>query len=296
MNMGGVPLPFSTSHIFSGPLTNPSYKDTNMFEPQTWKGIFKIPGEIAISEISGTLKIVATIQDMGTSTIKKKITIKTKRKLPKPTLSYPADGATLSTYCYGCDNDLYTTYLSFSWDDVAWATKYEISFHDKYDNYTVTQETERSNYYGYSPCLNSNHQYWTWKVRAGNEYCWSDWSEERNFTIKFPLPPDLITPAEWAILDNGCSSTQNQMVWNFDWTDVSRSYQYNLVVYKAGSQNQYINTIVYGSQYTYISTTYISESDRHNWKWKVRAYVGNCWSDWSEERNFTVEPVNTDCP
>jgi hypothetical protein len=57
-----------------------------------------------------------------------------------------------------------------------------------------------------------------------------------------------------------------------------------------------INTVLSSSQYNYISYGFIPDSDRYNWKWKVRAQVSGVWSDWSEERSFIVEPVNTDCP
>jgi hypothetical protein len=32
------------------------------------------------------------------------------------------------------------------------------------------------------------------------------------------------------------------------------------------------------------------------WYWKVRVYVGGTWHNWSDERVFTVEPVDTDPP
>jgi hypothetical protein len=39
---------------------------------------------------------------------------------------------------------------------------------------------------------------------------------------------------------------------------------------------------------------YIIEANRYGWIWRVRAYVGGVWTDWSEERSFNVEPP-TDC-
>jgi len=34
---------------------------------------------------------------------------------------------------------------------------------------------------------------------------------------------------------------------------------------------------------------------RFGWIWKVRAKINGSWADWSPERTFDVEPLNTDC-
>jgi hypothetical protein len=157
--LGPVTLPFSTSHVFSGPLTNPGYKEQdNPFEPKFWKGKIKIPNDIPVSEISATVKAVFTIEGIGSTAVNKTITLKTKRKLPSPTLNYPAEGATLTPSCSGCGESSFTTYYSFSWNEVPWATKYEIAVRDKFDNAVYTHETERRSYYGYSPCIDGRHQ------------------------------------------------------------------------------------------------------------------------------------------
>jgi hypothetical protein len=94
----------------------------------------------------------------------------------------------------------------------------------------------------------------------------------------------------------GCSNMSNLIIWNFDWTDVAGASNYYLVVYRVGSYFNTIDTYVYGSQFTYSQILTIQESFRYNLRWKVRAWINGSWSDWSPERSFSVEPVNTDCP
>ena len=51
------------------------------------------------------------------------------------------------------------------------------------------------------------------------------------------------------------------------------------------------------SQFNYNSPSgYVADADRFGWDWKVRAFVNGEWGPWSVEREFSVEPVNTDCP
>jgi hypothetical protein len=54
--------------------------------------------------------------------------------------------------------------------------------------------------------------------------------------------------------------------------------------------------ITYASYHRASPQSYIIERHRRGWRWKVRALVGDEWSEWSEERTFDVEPINTDCP
>jgi hypothetical protein len=231
VKVGGVTLPFTTSHVFSGPMTNPTYKkDVDLFEPRIWNGKFKMPKEIPVPELTATVKLVVTIKDIGTSTINKKITLKTRRTLPSPTLSYPEEGASLSVNSSGCSTSLYRTYWYFSWNDVPWATKYELTIQDNFNGSTFTYETDRHSYWSQGPCTDSNHKSWTWKVRAGNEYSWSNWSGERHFTVNYPGPPGLIDPLEGAVMDNGCNPLSNPITWFFDWSDIPGVSCYNLVV------------------------------------------------------------------
>lgn len=181
VKIGAVILPFTTSHVFTGPITNPTYNESDIFEPKVWKDKFEIPSDIPVKQLTATVKLVATIADMGTSTITQKITLKTRQKLSEPVLSYPTAGQAF--YGWNCATSSYSSYWSFNWKEVPGATKYEISIRNKTDNTIINYETEKEYYGGTSPCKLSKPQNWAWKVRAGNKYCWSAWSDERDFTI-----------------------------------------------------------------------------------------------------------------
>ena len=179
--LGVVALPFTSSHVFTGPVTNPTYKEDDLYEPKVWQGKFEIPSDIPVSQVTANVKLVATIAEIGTSTISQKITLKTRQKLSKPVLTSPSEGQ--SFWGWSCAASSYSAYWSFNWEEVPGATKYEISIHNKTDNTIITYETEKKYYGGTSPCKLSKPQEWAWKVRAGNQNCWSAWSGERSFTI-----------------------------------------------------------------------------------------------------------------
>jgi hypothetical protein len=300
VKIGGVTIPYATSHIFSGPVTNPSYETANtytMYEPHTWNGKFKVPQDIPVPELSATVKVDISIQDIGTSRVNQRITLRTKKQLPKPVLSFPAEGANMLSNTSSCSTSTYRMWFTFQWNQVPWATKYQISITNIEHNQTSIFDIDHDHPYfnpnNYGGCLNNDYQTWKWKVRAGNHYTWSDWSDERHFTITRPSPPTLLSPNDSAVLDNGCNNSSEQMQWSFDWTDVAGATQYNLYVYRTGSPSPFINVYPTTSQHLYSSYSYVS--DLTNWKWKVRSAVGSFWSDWSPERSFSVEPVNTDC-
>ncbi len=114
--------------------------------------------------------------------------------------------------------------------------------------------------------------------------------------------PYLISPEEGAVLDNGRTDKQDSIIWDFDWTDVPGANVYHLFVMHTGAEYPVINCLISSSFYHYVSlSSYIADFNRFNWKWKVRPghmVYGrfNYCGEWSEERSFDVEPVNTDPP
>ncbi|MFQ5720925.1 MAG: hypothetical protein ACE5GI_00340 [Candidatus Aminicenantales bacterium] len=109
--------------------------------------------------------------------------------------------------------------------------------------------------------------------------------------------PKLISPEEGAILDNGRYDRRDDIVWDFSWSNINGAIKYHLYVKHTGAQKPVIDIKTFNSFYHYISEdSYIIDENRFNWKWKVRAFVNDKWCDWSEERRFDVEPVNTDPP
>lgn len=106
--------------------------------------------------------------------------------------------------------------------------------------------------------------------------------------------PLLISPQEGAILDNGRTDGQDNIAWYFQWTAISGATKYHLYVKRTGAQFPRINVVVFYTAFMMSGSGYIANKNRFDWKWKVRMHRNGRWYDWSEERSFDVEPVNTD--
>jgi len=106
--------------------------------------------------------------------------------------------------------------------------------------------------------------------------------------------PTLLTPEEGAVLDNGCTNGDNGTLWEFDWSDCAdaEAYEFYLQVQGAEPINRRGLTT---SSFTLLDNRVIFEEARFGWFWRVRAKVDGIWHDWSPERNFDVEPADTDC-
>jgi hypothetical protein len=110
--------------------------------------------------------------------------------------------------------------------------------------------------------------------------------------------PDLILPLDGAtMMDNGCDSAPESIIWDFDWSGCAGASQYHLYVKHPDALIPVIDeTGITSSSYHYDSLSgYIEEANRFGWEWKVRAMVGGQWGDWSGIRTFDVEPLNWDC-
>jgi len=110
------------------------------------------------------------------------------------------------------------------------------------------------------------------------------------------VAPTLISPVAGATLDNGRTDFLDDIIWDFDWSNVSGATQYNLYVKLPSAQFAVIDLGVSSSSFHYVSNAYIVESNRFGWEWKVRAMTSGVWGPWSETRTFNVEPPNTDPP
>jgi len=108
--------------------------------------------------------------------------------------------------------------------------------------------------------------------------------------------PSLLTPEEGAVMDNGCASRLNGILWEFDWSDCAGAESYEIFVKQRNEQEPAIDrSDLTTSAFTTLENRIISEDTRRGWFWKVRAKVNGVWADFSPERNFDVEPLNTDC-
>lgn len=113
-----------------------------------------------------------------------------------------------------------------------------------------------------------------------------------------PPVPELESPRNDETLDNSCEDQANPLEWDFFWEGVADATQYRIQVVRAGASDSFIffDTVEFSSSYHYSSDEPILNTSGSVWSWKVRA--GNDageWSQWSPERYFSVEPVNTDC-
>ncbi|KPK78726.1 MAG: hypothetical protein AMJ89_00545 [candidate division Zixibacteria bacterium SM23_73] len=115
--------------------------------------------------------------------------------------------------------------------------------------------------------------------------------------LELATVPMLISPEDGAVLDNGRTDRKDSIVWSFDWSDIMGATKYHLYVKHTGSLYPAIDRQVRQSFYHQEDKgSYIIERNRFNWKWQVRALIGDKWGGWSEVRSFDVEPVNTDPP
>lgn len=105
----------------------------------------------------------------------------------------------------------------------------------------------------------------------------------------------LISPLNGAVMDNGRTDRNDDIVWDFDWSGVKGATQYQLYVKKDTANIPVIDTVTTSSSYHHIRTgSYITNSNLCGWTWKVRAQVNGQWGEWSETRDFVVEKVDTD--
>ena len=108
--------------------------------------------------------------------------------------------------------------------------------------------------------------------------------------------PHLISPAEGAVLDNGCSiSSTDRRVWDFDWSDVPGADSYQLIVIWPPYIVPVLDTVSTESAVHSESSGWIGPDTQFGWTWRVRSQLGELQGPWSEERTFDAEPVNTDC-
>ena len=110
-------------------------------------------------------------------------------------------------------------------------------------------------------------------------------------------PPELLAPASGVFMDNGCGDRSDSMDWDFEWTPVPGAKKYHLIVQKSGTRFAAIDKkSIKESRFEHRSKgAFAGPAAYLGWAWKVRALVGKEWTDWSRERQFVLEPVNTDC-
>ncbi len=114
--------------------------------------------------------------------------------------------------------------------------------------------------------------------------------------VEAPAPPTLLFPEPGAIVDNGCSDSCDKIERDFYWTDVPGADRYHIHVMGANAQNPTIDQFVVDSSFSESKWGYVAGRNLEGWTWKVRAGSDvTGWGNWSAERTFDVEDLNTDC-
>jgi hypothetical protein len=223
---------------------------------------------------------------------------------PTPDLYIPAEGATMDN---GCDYATNSIVWYFDWDTLSNATRYQIYVIGPSAANPAINEVVTSSSYNYDSgggyIADADRLGWRWRVRAGTSTVWGNWSAYRSFNVEPvntdcpPSSPILYLPPEGAIMDNGCQSIDNQIVWDFDWSSVYGATRYRIYVKLPAASLPIIDDIVTSSSYHFASSPniYIPDENLEGWQWWVRAGRGSIWGEWSPSRSFDVEPVNTDC-
>ena len=175
--------------------------------------------------------------------------------LPAPSLNSPGDNATVYA----------NNPTDFTWSSVSGATGYDIQFDNDTPNSTSIN----------SFSLNSNavgaH---TWRVRAKNSSGTGLWSATRSFTIVVLPAPSLNSPG-----DNATVYANNPT--DFTWSSVSGATGYDIQF-----DNSTLNS-------TSINSFSLISDVVGNHTWKVRAKNSLGYGQWSDERTFTVELLQT---
>ena len=98
------------------------------------------------------------------------------------------------------------------------------------------------------------------------------------------------------MVDNGCRNGENGILWEFDWSDCEGAEAYEIYVKLGSAQEPLLDRPgLTTSSFTVLEDRFIPEESRVGWFWRVRARLNGIWGNWSPERNFDVEPANTDC-
>ncbi|MCX7784949.1 MAG: choice-of-anchor J domain-containing protein [candidate division WOR-3 bacterium] len=213
--------------------------------------------------------------------------------LPSPTLLFPSNN--LSTN---------NTNLTFDWTDVNNATQYNLKV---YEAKNEKQYAENGTIiWNISDLAKSKHIFDTiisvsecgpisfsegtyfWRVRAGTENYWSNWSDTFKFTIDTTPPPIpiLLNPSPNCTLSLECP--------NFVWRTSLTASEYNLLVIKA--EDTLLNILTSDSIYSPSRPLPIGE-----YLWSVRCRDrANNWSDyamfWRFYVNYPIWQRKSDIP
>ncbi len=98
-------------------------------------------------------------------------------------------------------------------------------------------------------------------------------------------------------MDNGCRNENNRLRWRFRWTacDSAEEYQIKVRHDDLGLIHNATTTNL-SSTYTHPDGEYFeNQSHLSGWEWQVRAKTLGTWGQWTGNRSFNLEEVDSDC-
>ncbi len=190
-----------------------------------------------------------------------------------PTITYPSHFARLD------DEN-----IAFRWSPVEGAKSYQlqirhVSDHSLYRNPTIQGGENTQRFIHNFPLDGTEYR---WRVRAGNDAGWGDWSGYRRFR-SIPATtlgtPDLLNPRPFSYQSNSSIP--------FRWSWVRGATRYQLQIRDASDHSLYRNPIVLGGDSTqrFIHNFPLDGTD---YRWRVRAGNGNGWGEWSGYNRFVT--------
>jgi len=213
-----------------------------------------------------------------------------------PALVGPPSGAGMPNGCFGTHTQ--SLEWGFEWSSCPSAAQYEIQVLDPAGATALSRADLKTTSFRQDLTSRATTQYqrgWRWKVRAQTDGAWGAWSPESTFDVAPRNVPYLVTPAENAMLDNGCRSGADLKTWRFGWTGCPSAPRYQLNIMGPTATLSAIDEVQTGDT-TYEQTNNSWTAQLSGWRWRVRAAgAGGGWNEWSGESRFDVEASDTDC-
>ena len=106
--------------------------------------------------------------------------------------------------------------------------------------------------------------------------------------------PDQVLPEDAAVMDNGCTNQDNGILWEFDWDDCPGADMYSIHLSHSSLEAPFDRDLTI-SQFSLLEDRVLPDEARIGWTWRVRARVNGVWGNYTADRTFDVERLNTDC-
>ncbi len=173
-----------------------------------------------------------------------------------------------------------TTYLptsfTFDWQDANNTSSYILQYADNNQFISAIQETSAVSEFAVSG-LDENITYY-WRVYSSDGTNISNWSDVWSFSTNTDVldAPSLVSPVNEATNQ----STSPILVWNSVMGATMYEYQYSTDEYFSTYANDYVSGT---------DATISGLNNNYTYYWRVSAFDGTDWSEWSEVWSFTTE-------